>query len=357
MSLNCQVKKHTLNFKFDAGTSRGVLKTHTVHYILLAADKEYSTFGIGECAPLKGLSIDDRPGLEEKLEEVCTQISKKDTIDACEEIFSGLHEWPSIRFALETALLDLKQGGTRQLFKSDFTSGSQGIPINGLIWMGDFNFMEKQLWEKLEQGFRCIKIKVGAIDFDKECKLLEKIRKTFSPEQIEIRLDANGAFTEADAEHKLKELAGFTIHSIEQPVKAGQPELMRYLCSLNLIPVALDEELIGAYTTEASKLQLLQNIQPQYIILKPTLVGGFQHCREWIMAADTTGAGWWLTSALESNVGLNAIAQFTYTLNSPMPQGLGTGKLYHNNIESPLVIQSGSLYYDPAQNWNFNPLL
>jgi len=355
MGLNCFWKKYTLDFKFDAGTSRGVLTTHNVRYLIISGEKDYSTFGIGECAPLKGLSIDDRPGLDEKLDEVCRLISKKNSVDDCVEIYKYLQEWPSIRFALETALLDLQHGGKRKLFENDFTSGIKGIPINGLIWMGDFNFMEKQLWEKLEQGFNCIKIKVGAIDFNRECSLLEKIRTKFSPEQIEIRLDANGAFTEKDAENKLKQLSAFTIHSIEQPVKAGQIELMKHLCTLNIIPVALDEELIGVHKEDA-KIELLQKINPQYIILKPTLLGGFQHCREWINAADESRAGWWLTSALESNVGLNAIAQFAYTLNSPMPQGLGTGKLYHNNIDSPLVIQSGSLYYDPSQNWNFNPL-
>lgn len=355
MGLNCFWKKYTLDFKFDAGTSRGVLTTHNVRYLIISRERDYSTFGMGECAPLKGLSIDDRPDLDEKLEEVCKLISKKNSLEECAEVCNYLEEWPSIRFALETALLDLQNGGKRELFKSEFTSGIKGIPINGLIWMGNFNFMEKQLWEKLEQGFTCIKIKVGAIDFNKECSLLEKIRTKFSPEKIEIRLDANGAFTDRDAENKLKQLSAFTIHSIEQPVKAGQIELMKHLCTLNIIPVALDEELIGVHTVD-SKIKLLQKINPQYIILKPTLLGGFQHCREWIKAADATKAGWWLTSALESNVGLNAIAQFAYTLNSPMPQGLGTGKLYHNNIDSPLVIQSGSLYYDPSQNWNFNPL-
>ncbi|MCR6641562.1 MAG: o-succinylbenzoate synthase [Sporocytophaga sp.] len=354
MGLNCFWKKYILNFKFDAGTSRGVLKTHDVRYLIISNEKDYSTFGIGECAPLKGLSIDDRPDLDEKLEEVCRLISRKNSLDECEEFLMYLQEWPSIRFALETALQDLKQGGERKLFNTDFTAGAKGIPINGLIWMGDFNFMERQLWEKLEQGFNCIKIKVGAIDFNKECNLLEKIRTKFSPEQIEIRLDANGAFTETDAESKLKQLSAFTIHSIEQPVKAGQIELMKHLCSLNIIPVALDEELIGVHTKD-TKVELLQKIKPQYIILKPTLLGGFKQSIEWINAAGETMAGWWLTSALESNVGLNAVAQFAYTLNSPMPQGLGTGKLYHNNIDSPLVIQSGSLYYDPSLNWNFNP--
>ncbi|MBO9700646.1 MAG: o-succinylbenzoate synthase [Sporocytophaga sp.] len=355
MGLNCFWKKYTLDFKFEAGTSRGVLTTHKVRYLIISSEKDFSTFGIGECAPLKGLSIDDRLDLDEKLDEICRLISKKNSVDNCEEIYQYLQEWPSIRFALETALLDLQHGGKRKLFESDFTSGSKGIPINGLIWMGDFNFMEKQLWEKLEQGFNCIKIKVGAIDFNKECSLLEKIRTKFSPEQIEIRLDANGAFTDKDAENKLKELSAFTIHSIEQPIKAGQIELMKHLCTLNIIPVALDEELIGVHA-EDTKNELLQKIKPQYIILKPTLLGGFQQCREWIKAADEAKTGWWLTSALESNVGLNAVAQFAFTLNSPMPQGLGTGKLYHNNIDSPLVIQSGSLYYDPSQNWNFNPL-
>ncbi len=262
MGLNCFWKKYTLNFKFDAGTSRGVLKVHDVRYLIISNKKNYSTFGIGECAPLKGLSIDDRPDLDEKLEEVCRLISKRNSLEECEEIFTILQEWPSIRFALETALLDLKQGGQRKLFDTDFTSGVKGIPINGLIWMGDFNFMERQLWEKLEQGFNCIKIKVGAIDFNKECNLLEKIRTKFSPEQIEIRLDANGAFTETDAESKLKQLSAFTIHSIEQPVKAGQIELMRRLSTLNIIPVALDEELIGMYTRD-TKVELLQKIKPQ----------------------------------------------------------------------------------------------
>lgn len=268
-----------------------------------------------------------------------------------------LREFPSIAFALEMALTDLANHTHPQniLFPSAFTEGKSGIPINGLVWMGSREYMEKQLKDKLEQGFNTIKLKVGALDFETEIDILRNIRKQFSPADITLRLDANGAFTPENAMEKLQRFAEFSIHSIEQPIRQGQVEAMASLCAHTPIPIALDEELIGLFSAQ-QKEQLLKAINPQYIILKPSLVGGFAGSSEWIAAAEKQGAGWWITSALEGNVGLNAIAQWTFTLNNTMPQGLGTGQVFSNNIESPLTIDKGKLYYSPEKSWNLSML-
>ena len=237
------------------------------------------------------------------------------------------------------------------LFPSGFSSGLNTIPINGLIWMGNEAFMKKQIQEKIEAGFRCIKMKIGAIDFEAELNLLKSIRKEFSEVDIELRVDANGAFNPSEALEKLKRLSDFKLHSIEQPIKQGQIEEMAVLCKKTPLPIALDEELIGVFSM-TDKQNLLETIKPQFIILKPTLVGGFKGSEEWIEQANSLNIGWWITSALESNIGLNAIAQWTYTLNSKLPQGLGTGSLYTNNFDSPLTIQNGALQYDVAKSWN-----
>jgi o-succinylbenzoate synthase len=356
MNFKAAFKKHTLHFKFDAGTSRGVLKAKDTWFILLWDENKSDRPGIGECGPLQGLSIDDRSDFAEKLQEVCLQIGSISAGDLFSSGFvsaMGLNDFPSILFGLESAMLDLQNNSSRQLFKTPFSSGGTGIPINGLVWMGEKDFMEKQIIEKIAAGYTCIKIKVGAIDFDSECSILHDVRKKFSSDKLTLRVDANGAFKVSEALEKLKVLSRFDLHSIEQPIQAGQREKMKNICALSPVPVALDEELIGVSDLE-EKEKLLNEIQPQYLIIKPSLLGGFKASQQWIQLAEKMKAGWWITSALESNIGLNAIAQFTSTFpqSVSIPQGLGTGQLYHNNIESSLVIQKGSLYYDPSKSWD-----
>ena len=352
--LKATYKKYTLHFKQPSGTSRGILTSKDSWFLFLYNDFEPEIIGIGECGLLKGLSIDDRPDYEEKIIEVCNNI-----LNHQEYLDEGLKEFPSIRFGLETALMDLGLGvnrGKRILFPSEFTSGENSIEINGLVWMGEFDFMKQQIKEKIESGFKCIKLKIGAIDFEKEMNLIKSIRKEFSVTDIEIRVDANGAFKQTEALGKLNRLARFGLHSIEQPIRQGQWEKMEKLCELTPLPIALDEELIGVNELQQKK-DLLEKIKPQYIILKPSLLGGFKASEEWIHLAEQNNIGWWVTSALESNIGLNAIAQWTYILGSKLPQGLGTGQLYTNNFGSPLKIVKGKLYFDPAKNWNLNNLI
>jgi o-succinylbenzoate synthase len=348
--LQATYKKHTLNFKIPGGTSRGILTSKDSWYIIVSETENPNIKGIGECSILPNLSIDDRPDFEEKLKEVV------DNIDRHEYLLSeGLLEFPAIRFGLETAIRDLKQNGKRELFPSDFTSGKEGIAINGLIWMGDFAFMRKQIIEKIEAGFRCLKLKIGAIDFDEELRLLGLIRKDFNKTDLELRVDANGAFSPADALEKLKRLAEYKLHSIEQPIKQGQVLEMAHLCEKTPLPIALDEELIGI-TDEDILEALLRTINPQYIILKPSLLGGLDLSSLFIETAEEYGIGWWVTSALEGNIGLNAIAQWTFTLDNPMYQGLGTGQLFTNNIPSPLAIEDAALFYDPKNEWDLTYL-
>jgi o-succinylbenzoate synthase len=339
-------RKYQLKFRFDAGTSRGVLRTRESWFLFL--EQENSITGIGECAPLKGLSIDDGPGLEDKLNETCMLLNKGD-------IPTDLHLFPSLRFGLEMAQMDLKNGGKRVLYPSRFTEGSDSICINGLVWMGGLDFMKQQIREKIAGGFHCIKLKIGALNFDEELGLIKEVRKEFGPDDIEIRVDANGAFTTGEAPDKLKRLAELKIHSIEQPIRAGHWDEMAALCSQSPLPIALDEELIG-WQSQDDKIKLLSTIRPQYIILKPGLLGGFAACNEWINMAEANNAGWWITSALESNIGLNALAQWTFTLGNELHQGLGTGQLYSNNFDSPLFIENGLLRYDPHGSWNLKNL-
>ncbi len=343
-------KKYILKFKFAAGTSRGVLHEKTSWFIIVR-DHSVNGMGIGECSLLKGLSMDDRPGFEEKLHSVIQSLQSGQYIDP-----SGLNSFPAIRFGLEMAMKDIEKGGHRILFPSDFTTGKKSIPINGLVWMGDFHFMKEQVQEKIDAGFTCIKLKIGAIDFEKELELIRMIRKEFSPSDIEIRVDANGAFDPGQAIEKLERLAEFHLHSIEQPIRQGQWEAMARLCEQTPLPIALDEELIGILNSQ-EKQNMLATINPQYIILKPSLLGGFEASEEWISMAERQGTGWWVTSALESNIGLNAIAQWTYTLDNSMPQGLGTGQLYINNFDSPLEIQHGKLFYCPENKWDLTSLI
>jgi o-succinylbenzoate synthase len=338
-------QKYILNFKRPSGTSRGILKTKETWLIILNDNEKQ---GIGECGILRALSVDDRPDYEEKLKWACQNIHLGVVF-----LLKELYEFPSIQFGLEQAFLSLQSHTMFDLFPSEFTKGNQAIPINGLVWMGDKEFMKTQIKEKLATGFSCIKMKIGAIDFKTEMELLTSIRKEFSSNEIELRVDANGGFDPNNALEKLKRLSELEIHSIEQPIKQGQFEEMASLCEKTPLPIALDEELIGVFSV-TKKQEILQTIQPQYIILKPSLVGGFKGSKEWIEKAESHNVDWWVTSALESNVGLNAIAQWTFTLNSNMPQGLGTGGLYTNNIKSPLEIEKGSLKYNTSKKWNFN---
>lgn len=332
-----------LEFKRPSGTSRGVMTEKETWFIVLEKDGKK---GIGECGILRGLSADDRDDYEEKLKWTCENVHLGETA-----LWEALLEFPSIQFGVEMAFLSLKSENPYLLFPSNFTSTTQSIAINGLVWMGEASFMKQQIEEKLAGGFNCIKLKIGAIDFQKELELLQFIRSHFSAEQIEIRVDANGAFALNEALDKLKQLNQFQLHSIEQPIKKGNSKAMKDLCETMPFPIALDEELIGVFSFE-EKEKLLQEIKPQYIILKPSFVGGFRGTQEWITLADKYNIGWWITSALESNIGLNAIAQWTFLQNSKMPQGLGTGALYNNNIDCPLEVSNGQLWYNNDKSWD-----
>ncbi len=338
---------YTLHFKQASGTSRGILKTKDTWFIVLRSENK---FGIGECGMFKGLSVDDRSDFESKLQWVCDHIDL-----GLHQLLDALVEFPSIQFGLEMAFKSLESQDGFDLFPSEFTASQSSIDINGLIWMGDKAFMNQQIKMKLAEGFRCIKMKIGAIDFRTELELLKSIRQEFSADDIELRVDANGAFLPSEALEKLKRLSEFELHSIEQPIKQGQWQDMAKLCEQTPLPIALDEELIGVFISE-KKNQLLHAIKPQYIILKPTLIGGFHGSREWIELAHEAQVGWWITSALESNIGLNAIAQWTHTLNSPRPQGLGTGSLFTNNFDSPLIVKNGTLHYENNRVWDISNL-
>jgi o-succinylbenzoate synthase len=330
---------YRLEFKQASGTSRGILKSKETWFIKI--EDEHAT-GFGECGMFRGLSCDDRPDFESKLKWVCHHIDL-----GLEQLLIELIDFPSIQFGLEMAFLDLLSDSSNVLFPSKFTSGKGSIPINGLIWMGDEQFMKSQIRSKIDAGFDCLKIKIGAIDFDTELSLIKAIRKEYDVETIELRVDANGAFSPLEAMEKLKRLSDFNLHSIEQPIRQGQFDAMAELCAHAPLPIALDEELIGIHDVTKRGL-LLQTINPQYIILKPTLIGGFSGSQSWIDIAEKQSVDWWITSALESNIGLNAIAQWTYQLNVNRPQGLGTGALYTNNIEAPLKIDNGRLIYAPS---------
>ncbi|MGX5684019.1 o-succinylbenzoate synthase [Chryseobacterium cucumeris] len=326
--------QYLLQFKRPSGTSRGVLLDKETFILTIS---EEGRKGVGECAVFRGLSFDDRPDYEEKLKWLCENINQ-DSVFLKQE----LQEFPSIWFGYEQAMQNLKYGGSLY-FPSEFTDGKSAITINGLIWMGDAAYMEEQIQEKLEKGFHCIKLKIG-VDWKSEHIILQKLREKFSKDQLELRVDANGGFSKDEAVMVLQQLADLHIHSIEQPIKAGNWNEMAELCAKTPTPIALDEELIGIIDPEKKK-QLLETIKPQYIILKPALVGGFSGSDEWISLAENQNINWWITSALESNIGLNAIAQYTFTKKNPMPQGLGTGALFVNNFESVLELRNELLWF------------
>ncbi|WP_395045736.1 o-succinylbenzoate synthase [Flavobacterium sp.] len=334
--------KYILDFKKPSGTSRGVLTQKETWFLVLQNDKKS---GIGECGILRGLSCDDRPDYEEKLQWVCDNIHLGE-----KALWEALIEFPSIQFGVEMAFQSLASETPFLLFPSAFTLGEKSIPINGLIWMGEAQDMKRQIEEKIAQGFKCIKLKIGAIDFDKELELLHYIRQNFTPEQIEIRVDANGAFSEIEALNKINKITGYQLHSIEQPIQKNHTDTMSELCKNSKIDIALDEELIGVFSYQ-EKEDLLLKIKPQYIIFKPSFIGGFRGTNEWIFLAEKHNVGWWITSALESNIGLNAIAQFAFLKQVLMPQGLGTGGLFTNNFDCPLEVKKGQLFYNPNLKW------
>ena len=322
-----QYEKYILHFKQPSGTSRGILTTKETYFIKITHQQKT---GIGECSIFRGLSYDDIPEYEQKLQWLCQNIHKN--LDILKD---KLKDFPSILFGLEQALLNL-HFGKDIYFPSLFTEGKSGIPINGLIWMGSDDFMRKQIQDKINQGFCCIKLKIG-VNWQTEKKIIQDLRNNFPKEILEIRVDANGAFDLPTAQRVLEDLAQLEVHSVEQPIKAKNHKDISIICSNTPTPIALDEELIGIIST-IQKEEILDQIKPQYIILKPSLIGGFSSCDEWINLAERRNIGWWITSALESNIGLNAIAQYTYTKKNPMPQGLGTGGLFTNNIPSDLVV-------------------
>ena len=343
--LKADFKKYTLIFKRPSGTSRGVLKTKDSWFIKLWDDENPEKAGYGECSLIYGLSPDPEKEISSKLQEVKENINDAETIN--------LHKFPAVKFGLETAFKDFKNDGKKLLFESEFTHGEKPISINGLVWMGDYKFMRKQIIEKVESGFKCIKLKIGAIDFDKELELLKLVRRDFKERDLELRVDANGAFSPAEASEKLKRLSEFSLHSIEQPIKPRQWNEMVRLCESSPVPVALDEELISL--DDDMIPVMLDTIKPQYIILKPSLTGGLKRSEMFIKEAGKRNIGWWITSALESNIGLNAIAQWTATLNNNMYQGLGTGQLYTNNFPSPLEVRNGMLHFT-GKEWDLSRL-
>lgn len=327
-----------LHFKQPAGTSRGTYTTRRVWYVSLSSAEYPGRTGVGECAPLPALSCDDLPGYEQILANACRAWEQTGVLDV-----NALRPYPSILFGLETAVRHY-EAGSWALWDTPFSRGEVGIPINGLIWMGDFDKMLRQIEAKMEAGYRCIKLKIGAINFEDELALLRHIRAHFTAREVELRVDANGAFSPQDAMDKLNRLAELDLHSIEQPIRAGQWEEMARLTAETPLPIALDEELIGCNTVRG-KQELLSAIRPQYIILKPSLHGGITGGNEWIAEAEKQQIGWWITSALESNIGLNAIAQWCATFDNPLPQGLGTGMLFTDNVEMPLEIRGDALWF------------
>lgn len=337
---------YTLKFRFEAITSRNSMWEKPTSFFLLR-DSETPGIFIGECSTIPGLSIDPDQHYEKKLKDVCARLNSSQSFDPGLD----LNNFPSIRFGLECLKLNYESSKQYVYFDTPFVRGREKIPINGLVWMGNISKMKDRIREKIDQGFRCIKLKIGALNFEDELMMLKQVRALFSEKDLELRLDANGAFAYDQALEKLKILSDFGIHSIEQPIKAGMWEQMADVCAKSPVKIALDEELIGVAESDYSNL--LKTIQPAYIILKPSLLGGFDRCEKWVSMAQLLNIGWWATSALESNIGLNAIAQWTSKMKTKIAQGLGTGGLYSNNAESPLeIIKGGYLHYNPQKSWS-----
>ena len=340
--LAAEIFYHNLNFIIPGGTSRGILKNKPTWYIKIYHNDNPSIFGLGECGPIQGLSIESGDKMMDQLKKVKESINDLSNLD--------LSLFPSINFGIENALKDLKNGGKRIIFKNSFLQGKP-IKINGLIWMGDKDFMINQIKSKIEKGFSCLKLKIGSIDFMEEISILKNIRKQFNSKILEIRVDANGAFSSKNVLQKLDTLGKLEIHSIEQPIAVNQWDYLKEICEKSPIPIALDEELIQL---KKEKNEFIKYISPQYLVLKPTLIGGFEATKKWINIAEENNINWWVTSALESNVGLSAIAQFCANYQLTLPQGLGTGQLFSNNIPSPLEIKGENIFYDENKTWDLS---
>tara|TARA_B100000768_G_scaffold4174_1_gene5078 strand:+ start:360 stop:1403 length:1044 start_codon:yes stop_codon:yes gene_type:complete len=340
--LAAEIFYHNLNFIIPGGTSRGILKNKPTWYIKIYHNDNPSIFGLGECGPIEGLSLDSGAKMMHQLKKVQESINDLSSLD--------LSLFPSINFGIENALKDLKNGGKRIIFQNSFLQGKP-IKINGLIWMGDRDFMLNQIKSKIEKGFSCLKLKIGSIDFKEEISILKNIRKQFSSKILEIRVDANGAFSSKNVLQKLDTLEKLEIHSIEQPIAVNQWDFLKEICGKSPIPIALDEELIQL---KKEKNEFIKYISPQYLVLKPTLIGGFEATKKWINIAEENNINWWVTSALESNVGLSAIAQFCANYQLTLPQGLGTGQLFSNNIPSPLEIKGENIFYKKNKTWNLS---
>lgn len=330
--LKAQWAPYTLRFIETAVTSRQRMQVKDTFFVRVWDDSAPEIFGVGEVPLFRGLSAEDTPGFEELLDLTCREIGHAQLAADVR-----MPEVSSIRFGFEMALRDLKTGGRRLYFDTPWAHGRTRQQINGLVWMGDRDTMARRIRQKLDAGFHCVKLKIGGIDFAEELALLRLIRREYGPEDIELRLDANGSFSPENAVEKLKRLSEFHIHSLEQPIKAGNPEEMARICRESPIDIALDEELIG-FRSADEKRRLLAAVMPRYIILKPALCGGFAQADEWISTARELNIGWWATSALESNVGLDAIGQWVSHYEPAMPQGLGTGQLYANNIPTPVYL-------------------
>lgn len=345
-----RAEPHSLSFNFPAKTSRGALSERKGVFLILKS--ENGSLGIGEAGPLEGLSLDYQSDLTQATSILLKLVRTQNKFDL--EQFLLKH--PAFCFALEMAIISAKNAYPFLFFHNAFFKGEQNIPINGLVWMGDKNFMLQQIADKIAEGYKCLKLKIGALDFGIECEILKTIRNKYDKYQIELRVDANGAFSAQDALRKIELLSKFDIHSIEQPIQTNQFQQLEVLCRNSPIPIALDEELIQL-RSDNEKKAILTELKPQFIVLKPTLLGGFAATKTWISLANNLQMGWWITSALESNIGLNAIAQFVANFNPNLPQGLGTGKLYHNNFPSPLRIQNAALTYNKNDDWDIRVLV
>lgn len=340
--------ERSLTPRFPLGTSKGVINARQVWYLITWHSERPDVMGIGEVALFPGHSKEFPAEVKTKLLELCL-----DTSNWHHRLTDDLVAVPSVRFAVEQCLRDLEASGSKVLFPSAFTLGQSGLPINGLVWMGSASEMKQRIREKIAEGFATIKMKIGGIDVEEELDLLAAVRKEYTASDLVLRVDANGAFDAHDAPRILDRLAALQVHSIEQPVQPGRYEVMAELCASSPVPIALDEDLIGHHTRDA-KEDLLDHLRPRFVVIKPSLVGGWRAAEEWIALAKARGIGWWITSALESSIGLNAIAQWTATLGATGAQGLGTGGLYTDNIASPLFTENGELRYRPETEWDLS---
>lgn len=357
MALQASYTKRTFHFSFNARTSRGAMKQRDSWFLKIWDDTQPEVFGLGEAAPVSGLSRERPSEVHDQLEDLIRWINSGEkmpssaSLKEIQSLFASMNLSSSVYVALETAWLDYCNGGRRVVFDTEFHKGKP-LSINGLVWMGGLDFMLQQASIKIEEGFTCIKLKIGGLNFEKELDILNFLRRKYFRDQITIRLDANGAFRSDQAMYKLMDLSRYDIHSIEQPVKPGSP-LLTELCQKSPIPIALDEELIGK-NTRAQKEELLDRVKPQFLVLKPSIHGGFLGCAEWIELAGTRKIGWWLTSSMESTVGLNALAQFASQFENPLPQGLGTGMIFNDNIPSPLEVKKGFLHWNSKESWDLS---